>query len=61
MVRFLSHRKLRASFVTDMRGTGADYCDLQVYVGQSVGTALVKQASDRCIIDPAGASHEQGH
>jgi len=36
MVRFLSHRKLRASFVTDMRGTGADYCDLQVYVGQSV-------------------------
>jgi len=40
MVRFLSHRKLRASFVTDMRGTGADYCDLQVYVGQSVGTVM---------------------
>ena len=33
-------RKLRASFVTAMRGTDCDYCDLQVYVGQSVGTVM---------------------
>ena len=33
-------RKLRASFMTAMREMGYDYCDLQVYVGQSVGTVM---------------------
>ena len=33
-------RTLRASSVTAMRSMGADYTDLQSYVGQSVGTVL---------------------
>jgi integrase len=33
-------RKLRASFVTAMRGAGADYADLQTYLGHSVGTTM---------------------
>jgi len=37
--RFMA-RKLRATFVTALRDMGADYADLQTYVGQTIGTVL---------------------
>jgi len=33
-------RKLRASFVAALRGAGADYADLQTYIGHSVRTTM---------------------
>ena len=37
--RFVA-RKLRATFATAMRSMGADYADLQTYLGQTVPTVL---------------------
>jgi integrase len=50
-------RKLRATFVTAMRSLGADYCDLQRYVGQAVPTVL-SQHYDRVSAERLGAIEE---